>query len=396
MVRREDHRTGIVCQEWNDPEMGLFINPEALKELVATIAQRVIEEEVVQHIGADRYQRTETRKGSRNGYKPRTMKTRVGKIEFKVPQVREGGFSSSVFERYQRSEKALLLSIQEMYIKGVSTRDMEDVMEMMGGFQISAGQVSRTMAELDEQIQQWRERPLTGHEYPVLVVDAIYENVRREGRVIKTAVLVVAGVTEVGHRDILGVWLGDSESEQTWSAAFSDLKSRGVGGMVLLISDAHKGIIKAMSRHFQGATWQRCQVHMMRDLLSMVSKKDRGDLAKDLQGIYHIEDKVLSLEAAKSVAEKWQKRYPRMIQSLLNGIEDTLTVLSFPREHWRRLRSTNMLERQNREFRRRTRKISIFPSESSCIRMYGALCMEQSEEWQSGDRIYLNMELWRT
>ena len=204
--------------------------------------------------------------------------------------------------------------------------------------------------------------------------------------------LVICGIDEEGRRDVLGYWLADSESEATWGEAFADLKERGLRGVELVVSDAHLGIRKALAKHFQGAAWQRCQVHLMRELLKKAAWQDRKELARDLKAIYVSEEPALCLAAAEAVAAKWEGRLGKMSRALREGVEDTLAVLAFPREHRRRLRTTNMIERQNREFRKRTRKVSIFPNEASAVRLFGAMILELSEQWQGEQKRYLNME----
>lgn len=392
MVRNMRNPNGQASQEATPEAGGLFVTANVLKELVQIAVQHALEAQVERHLGAEPYERTGARRGHRNGTKPRTMKTRLGELEFAVPQVREGGFRPTLFERYQRTEKALLMTLQEMFVKGVSTREVNDVLEAMGGFEVSPGLVSRAAAELDEQVRKWRGRPLEGHQYPYLIVDARYEKVRRGGRIESTAVLVICGIDEEGRRDVLGYWLGDSESEATWGEAFADLKERGLRGVELVVSDAHQGIRKALAKHLQGAVWQRCQVHLLRELLNKAAYQDRVELARDLKAIYVSEEPQACLGAAEAVAAKWEKRLPKMAKALRAGVEDTLAVLAFPREHRRRLRTTNMIERQNREFRKRTRKVSIFPNEGSAIRLFGAMILELSEKWQGEAKRYLNME----
>ena len=371
---------------------GLFVTPDMLKELVQIAVQYTLQAQVERHLGAQPYERTEGRKGHRNGAKPRTMKTRVGQLEFQVPQVRQGGFRPTLFERYQRTEKALLITLQEMFVKGVSTREVNDVIEAMGGFEVSAGLVSRAAAELDEQVRRWRERRLDEHAYPYLILDARYEKVRRSGRIESTAVLVVCGIDEEGRRDVLGYWLGDSESEASWGEAFRELKERGLQGVVMVVSDAHQSIRTAMAKHFQGVCWQRCQVHLERELLNKAARQDRAELARDLKSIYTSQEREICLETAESVAIKWEHRLPKMSRALRAGVEDTLSVLTCPHEHRRRLRTTNMVERQMREFRKRTRKVSIFPNEGSALRLFGAMMVELSEQWLGEQKRYLNME----
>jgi transposase-like protein len=392
MVRNKTNPNGQASQAAIQDGEGLFVDADVLQALVQTVVRQTLEAQVAEHLGAQPYQRSDGRQGHRNGYKPRTMKTRLGELEFQVPQVREGGFQPTLFERYQRTEKALLMTLQEMFVKGVSTREVNQVLEAMGGFEVSPGLVSRAAAELDEQIRKWRERPLTGHAYPYLIVDARYEKVRRGGRIESMAVLVVCGIDEQGRRDVLGYWLGDSESEASWGEAFRDLKARGLRGVELVVSDAHLGIRKALAKQLQWTAWQRCQVHLMRELLSKAAWQDYKALARDLRSIYVSEEKEQCLAVAEEVAQKWEKKLPKMAQALREGVEDTLAVLELPREHRRRLRTTNMVERQNREFRKRTRKVSIFPNESSCIRLFGALMVELSKQWQGEPQTYLNMD----
>ncbi|MCL5271005.1 MAG: IS256 family transposase [bacterium] len=393
MVKNMRNPNGQASQEAIEAGDGLFVTADVLKEMVQIAVQHALEGQVARHLGAEPYERTSARQGQRNGTKPRTMKTRLGELEFQVPQVREGGFRPTLFERYQRTEKALLMTLQEMFVKGVSTREVNDVLEAMGGFEVSPGLVSRAAAELDEQVRKWRERPLEAHQYPYLIVDARYEKVRRGGRIEPAAVLVVCGIDEEGRRDVLSYGLGDSESEAMWGEVFGELKGRGLRGVELVVSDAHQGIRKALAKHFQGTGWQRCQVHLMRELLNKAAWQDRVELARDLKAIYATsEEPEACLAAAEAVAVKWEKRLPKMAKALRAGVEDTLAVLGFPREHRRRLRTTNMIERQMREFRKRTRKVSIFPNEGSAIRLFGAMILELSEKWQGEEKRYLNME----
>jgi transposase-like protein len=372
---------------------GLFLEKDALARLLEPLVRHLLEEEISRFIGAGYYERNTDRKAHRNGTKPRTMKTRVGELQFDIPQVREGGFKSSLFERYQRGEKALLCAFQEMYIQGVSTRRVSEVMESMCGFEVSAGQVSRATAELDEEIKRFRGRRLDEHSYPYLIVDARYEKIRRNGSIISQAVMIVSGITDSGYREILGFQIGDSESEATWSEVFKDLKARGLSGVRMIVSDAHKGITAAIKRHLQGVPWQRCRVHFTRELTNKASWRDRKDMIKDFKSIYASEEKAMCLKTAKEVAEKWEKRYPAIANALQMGVEDTLTVLALPSSHRRRLHSTNMMERLMKTLKARTRVVSIFPNTSSCDRLIGALLIEKHEDWLSETKRYLNMEI---
>lgn len=359
----------------------LFNEEGLLAGMIQTCVRQVIEAELERHLGAAHYERAPGRRGYRNGTKPRTMRTAVGKLQFDVPQVREGSFRPSAFERYQRSDQALVAAMQEMVVQGVSTRRVKAVLAEMGGFELSATTVSQTMVKLDQQIAQWRERRLDEHLYPYLIIDARYEKVRVGGRVVSRAVLIAAGISTQGRRELLGFWSGDSESEATWGEVFKDLKGRGLKGVELLVSDAHAGIRAALARHLQGVGWQRCRVHMMRELMNKVSWRDRAELAADLKAVYHPEEAGQCLAVAEEVAAKWERRAPKMAEALRAGVEDTLTAKALGRTLWRRLGSSNMLERLMRELKRRTRLSTPFPSVSSLERLVGALVMEIEEDW---------------
>jgi len=245
-----------------------------MRVLLERLLQRLLEEEMTANLGAEPYERTDGRCGHRNGYKPRTLKTRVGTLELMVPKDREGRFRTELFERYQRSEKALVLALVEMYLQGVSTRKVKRITERLCGIEVSRSQVSSLTAGLQAEVDAWRGRSLD-REYPYLVVDARYEKVRRRPHVVNQAVLVVVGISAEGYREVLGTYVADSESEATWGDVFKDLKGRGLEGVAYVVSDDHKGLRSAMGRHFQGAAWQRCQVHVVRNLLGKVSRKDR-------------------------------------------------------------------------------------------------------------------------
>lgn len=360
----------------------LFLDEGVLKDMIQTLVQQLLTEEVERHLGVGSYERSTERRGYRNGTKPRSMKTAVGKLEFKVPQVREGGFQTQIFERYQRSDKALVAAMQEMVVHGVSTRNVSEVMEKLGGFEVSAATVSRTMSELDGQIAEHFSRRLDGIMYPYLVVDARYEKVRRNGRVASQAVLVVAGIRSDGRRELLSLKLGDSESADTWGEVFGDLKRRGISGVELIVSDAHSGIRAAIGKHFQDVPWQRCKVHFMRELTGKVSYKDTKELMKDLRSIYASKERGHCLRTAEEVASKWDGRAPRLSKSLRDGVEDTLTAMSLLAECTeRRLNSTNMMERAMKEIKKRTRQVGSFPNEKACWRLVGAVLLEMQDRW---------------
>lgn len=374
------------------PGQGLFVDAGVLARMIELSVRTVLDEEMANHLAAQRYERTEGRRGHRNGTKPRTMKTAVGALRFDVPQVREGGFQPSVFERYQRSDKALVAAMQEMVIQGVSTRKVGTVLESMAGFALSATTVSRASAQLEEEIERFRQRPLGECEWPYLIIDARYEKVRRGGRIVSQAVLVVAGISDEGRRRILGWSVGDSESEATWSELLCGLKRRGLRGVEMVVSDAHGGIRAALARHMQGAAWQRCQVHLMRELIGKVSYKNHAELARDLKAVFAGPSREQCRAVAGEVAGKWRSRAPSVAALLEGAIEDCLSVQELDAGLRRRLKSTNMLERLMRELKRRTRVVSIFPSPDSLDRLIGALLIEIDEDWQVEPTRYLVLD----
>jgi putative transposase len=376
----------------SDSARGLFVEPDLLRDLVRTVVQEVLEAEVTEHLGAERYERSSARRGRRNGTKPRRLKTGVGELELRLPQVRESGFRTQVFERWQRSDKALVAALQEMVVKGVSTRGVASVLEELGGFEVSAATVSHAMAELDSEIEAFFARDLSESEYPYLIVDARYEKVRRSGRVRSQAVLIVAGVSADGGRELLSLALGDSESEATWSDVFTDLKRRKLRGVDLVVSDAHGGIRAALERHFQGVAWQRCKVHLMREMLRKVSWRDYKELAGDLRAIFASDESAQCLAVGEEVAAKWEERAPRMTRALRAGLEDALAVWHLPDRLRRRLNSTNMLERAMKEIKKRTRSVGAFPNEKACRRLVGAVLMEMQDRWDMEPMRYLVLD----
>jgi len=386
MVRRT-----IEAQEVVESQ-SLFADEGTLARMIEACVRQTLEEELSRHLGAGPYERSEGRRGHRNGSKPRTMATRLGKLHFDVPQAREGGFSPSVFERYQRSERALVAAMQEMMVQGVSTRRVGEVLEKMAGFSVSGATVSRSMAELDEEIARFRGRSLSGRSYPYLVIDARYEKIRTARHIASQAALVVAGISDEGRREILGLWVENSESEETWGRVFKELKGRGLSGVELVVSDAHKGIRAALSRHFQESAWQRCQVHFMREMIKKLSWRDEKELAADLRSIFASESRAMCLAVAEEVAQKWEGRCGKLSKALREGVEDCLTVQSLPGEIRRRLRSTNMLERLMRTLKARSRVVSIFPNAASCERLLGAVLLEVHEDWMGEAGRYLNLD----
>jgi putative transposase len=372
----------------------LLDDPGFLREIVERILQEMLEAEMTEHIGAAPYERSAARTGHRNGYKPRTLRTRVGPLDLLVPQDREGTFSTKLFCRYQRNEKALVLALMEMYLEGVSTRKVKDITEELCGTSFSKSLVSSLAGRLDSELRAWRTRALEAESYPYVFVDARYEKVRVGSRVVSQGVLVVSRVRDPdGLREILAVEVADTESEAAYHELFRSLKSRGLKGVELVISDDHEGLKAAVARHFQGASWQRCQVHYARNLLGMVSYASRKELGADLRAIFAAPAREQALRIASSALEKWRKKRAKekVAEHIEEHLEECLTCLSFPETHSRRrIRTTNGLERLNQEIKRRTRVVRIFPNSEACLRLVRALAIEQSEEWVTGRR-YLDM-----
>jgi putative transposase len=368
----------------------LLDDPAFLREICERVVQEILEAEMTEHIGAAPYERTENRSGQRNGYKPRALRTRVGTLNLLVPQDREGTFSTRLFARYQRNEKALCLALMQMYVEGVSTRKVKEVTEALCGTSFSKSLVSSLAGSLDAELEAWRTRKLEAEAYPYLFVDARYEKVRVDSRVVSQGVLVVSGVRDDGFREILAVEVADTESEATYHELFRSLKARGLRGVELVVSDDHEGLKSAIARHFQGAAHQRCQVHYARNLLGMVAAKRRKELAAQLRGVFAAPNREVALRLASELADRWRGSHPALACHVEEHIEECLTCLTFPEDHRKRIRTTNGLERFNQELKRRTRVVRIFPNRGSCLRLVSALAVEQSEEWLTGRR-YLDM-----
>ncbi len=365
---------------------------DILKLMLETMAKAVMDAGVAQHLGADRHERTEGRKGHRNGYKSRTLKTRVGELELDVPQVRgTEPYSPLFFAKWERSERALLVSCAEMYFMGVSTRKVKHVLKKMGGFSLSASTVSCVAQELDEKLSEFRERRLDEREWPALMVDACYVKVRSHGRVRKQAVLVVAGINDDGRREILTWRLADVESEDTWTEVFRELRQRGVTGVELVVSDGHQGIQAAVTTQWPQATWQRCWTHFQRNALAKVGQKHKKALADELRSARKIEDVRISLAEAERVAARWDKQYPQVAKQIRAQFEETLATHDLPNTCRRRVYTTNMIERVMAEIKRRTNVVGIFPNAASADRLIGAHLLERHETWACERARYLTM-----
>lgn len=374
-------------------EMQIEEDEDPVKAMLEVMMKAVMEAGVEKHLGAGRHERTEKRKGHRNGTKPRKLKTRVGELDLAVPQVRgTEPYSPHFFAKWQRTERALLVACAEMYFMGVSTRKVKNVLEVMGGFGLSASTVSCVAQELDEKLAEFRERRLDGCTWPFLVVDACYVNVRRNGRMVKQAVLVVAGINRDGRREILTWRMANVESEDTWTEVFRELRQRGVGGVEWVVSDGHKGIQNATTTQWSGASWQRCWVHFIRNTLAKVNHCHKDALAKELKGARKLEDIKLCLAEAERIAERWAAQYPKLAVLIREQFEETLATHALPHTCRRRVYTTNMMERVMREIKRRTSVVGIFPNAPSADRLIGAQLMECHETWVCARARYLNLE----
>jgi transposase-like protein len=356
---------------------------EALPELIRSVINTAMQIERQQHLGVQPYERSPERQGYANGYKPKTITTRVGDITFAVPQVRDGSFYPQALERGLRSERALTLALAEMYVQGVSTRKVAAITEQLCGTSVSSAQVSRAAAQLDAVLEAWRMRPLAV--FPYLYLDARYEKVRQDGQVRDAAVLIASGVDTHGKRQILGISVALSEHEVHWRAFLQTLVARGLSGVQLVVSDVHAGLQAARTAVLGGVPWQRCQFHLQQNASAYVPKQElKAEVAAAIRAIFNAS----SLHAAKRLLEEMVQRYrasaPKLAAWMEEHLPEGLTVFAFPEAHRRLLRTTNGLERVNQEIRRRTRVVRIFPNEAACVRLVSAITMEISEEWEAG------------
>ena len=361
--------------------------PEALKLLL----NEAMKAERSAVLGAGPHERCPGRRGYANGYKDKTVATRVGELALKVPQVRgDVEFYPSALERGVRSERALKLAVAEMYVQGVSTRRVTDVLQKLcGGLEISSGQVSRVSQLLDEELSVWRQRPLD--QVPYLVLDARYEKVRHGGAVISCAVLIAVGVDLLGHRSVLGVSVSLSEAEVHWREFLGSLQDRGLHGVKYIVSDHHAGLRAALAARFSGVAWQRCQFHLQQNAQQYVPRLAlRREVAADLRDVFEAGDRPEAERRLKLVAQKYRESAPKLAEWIEENVPEGLTVLQLPAAHRKRLRTTNMLENLNKQVKRRTRVAGLFPNTESALRLVTAVLMEQSEEWETG-KVYLTM-----
>jgi len=363
---------------------------DVLPELIRTVINTAMQIERQQYLNAGPYERSPERRGHANGYKPKTVTTRGGQVTFDVPQVRDSSFYPQALEKGLRSERALKLALAEMYVQGVSTRRVAAITEKLIGKEVTSVQVSRAVAELDRQLQAWRERPLGRYKY--LWLDARYEKVRVDGMVRDAAVLMAAGLNLDGKREVLGISVSLSEAEIHWRSYLESLTQRGLTGVELITSDDHAGLDKARKAVFGGVPWQRCQFHLQQNAQAYVPRRAlKSEVAADIRAVFNARHRQEAEELLASAVQKYATIASDLADWMEENIPEGLTVFSFPENHRRRLRTTNGLERLNREIRRRTRVAVLFPNSASCLRLVTAIVMEISEEWQTG-RIYLCLD----
>jgi putative transposase len=361
---------------------------DALAEAVTVLLNTAMVAERSEYLGARPYERSDSRRGYANGFKGKTVKTRLGELPLRVPQTRDCEFYPQSLEKGLRSERALLLSIAEMYVQGVSTRRVKRIVEELCGIDVSSSQVSRAAAELDELLASWRERELGCYRYVVL--DAQYEKVRQSGQVLDAAVLIACGVDADGRRDILGCSVSLSEAEVHWRAFLTSLKDRGLYGIELIASDAHEGLQAARRAVFPSVPWQRCQFHLQQNAGQYVpSVTQRSPVAADIRAIFNAPDRHEAERLLEMFVERYQKAAPKLSNWAEEALPQGFTVFSLPSAHRRRLRTTNLVERLNEEIRRRTRVARLFPNEASCLRLVSAVLMEIAEDWQTADKRYI-------
>ena len=359
-----------------------------LREGVRLLVEAVMAAELRQQLGADRYERSPERTGQRNGYRERPWDTRVGSIPLRVPRVREGSYVPSLLEPRRRVEQALLAVVQEAYIKGVSVRKVDDLLQTLGLVGMSKSEVSRICADLDAQVQRFRERALDGTAYPYVWLDATFVKAREDGRVVSQAVVIAVGVRQSGEREVLGCDVGPSEDGAFWLQFLRGLVARGLRGVQLVVSDAHSGLKQAIAAALGGASWQRCRVHFLRNALALVPKQAAEMVAAAIRTVFAEPDPQVARQRWRQVADGFRERYPRLATLLDEAEDDVLAYLTFPAAHWRQIWSNNPLERLNKEVKRRTDVVGIFPNSAAVLRLVGMVLAEQHDEWQAGRRYF--------
>ena len=365
--------------------------PDPMLSMLDWLCSRLMEAEISNKAGADKNEHSETRTGYRSGYRPRRLDTRMGTMYLMVPKLRTGGYIPFFITERKRSENALVHVIQEAFVQGVSTRRMEKLAKSLGIESISKSQVSEMTKGLNDQVSSFRTRDLSGTTYPILWTDALYEKVRVDGRVISMAVLIVCGVNREGQREILALEPMMEESKESYSQLFRNLKKRGLSGPALIVSDSHSGLKAAIAEEFPGASWQRCKVHFMRNILVNVPHHAKEAFASELKEIWTAPREEDARRRAERLTEKYEGRFPKAVRILEEGLDDSLAFYGLEDVDPRKISSTNMLERLNKEIRRRTRPIGIFPNADSYIRLVTIYLIEYSEDWSS-NRAYLSQD----
>jgi putative transposase len=362
---------------------------DLLREMMAYVANRMMDLEVENLTGAGRGERSPARINHRNGYRQRTWETRAGTVDLEIPKLRKGSYFPAFLEPRRASEKALTAVIQEAYVHGVSTRSVDDLVKAMGMTGISKSQVSRLCSEIDERVQAFLSRPIEGS-WPYLWIDATYVKVREAGRIVSVAVIIAVAVNTDGRREVLGLDVGPSEAEPFWTSFLRSLTRRGLRGVKLVISDAHEGLKKAVSKVLS-ATWQRCRVHFMKNALAHVGAKQRQMVAAAIRTAFTQETPAAARKEWRAVADRLRGRFPKLGELMDEAEDDVLAHMSFPKDHWQQIHSTNPLERLNGEIRRRTDVVAIFPNEAAIVRLVGAMLLEQNDEW-AVQRRYMSLE----
>ncbi len=364
-------------------KIGIEDDADFLREGIQLLTQMLMEAEVEQQVGAGKHERTPERSNYRNGYRERTWQTRVGEIELAIPKLRKGSYFPSLLEPRRPTEKALLAVVQEAYLKGVSTRKVDALVKALGLTGIDKSRVSRICKELDQAVDQFRSRPLQ-ISYPYVWLDALYLKVRQNHRIVNLAMVIAIGVDRTGERHLLGFDLGASEDEDFWLAFLRSLVKRGLKTVQLTISDAHQGLKNAVDQVFSGASWQRCRVHFMRNLLAHIPKRDKSAVADAVRMIFGQPDRYSASVQLQWLVQNLGNHYPEAAKLLSEAEEDILMYKSFPRAHWRRIHSTNPLERLHKEIRRRTKVVGVFPNRASVFRLVGTILKETDDDWRGG------------
>jgi putative transposase len=388
MTRTKDNAKAWINKE--ELKQLLAEDQDLLKVIVEQTVQQILEAEMEETLQASKSERTETRLGYRAGYYSRTLIRRVGKIELRVPQDRQGRFRTDVFERYQRSEKALVAAMLEMYVQGVSTRKVKAITEELCGHEFSSSTISRIVGQLDAEWEKFARRRLE-EPYPYLVLDARYEKVRENGAVRSQAVLVAVGINWEGRRSVLAVELASRESLSSWKELLTGLRARSLHGVEFVVSDDHAGLRRAIQEVLPEAVWQRCYVHFLRNALDYLPRKADDDCLQELRWIYNRRDVQEARRDLAAWLSKWGNRYPKLCAWVEENIEETLSFYRLPQQHHKNMKSTNMLERFMEEIKRRTLVVRIFPNAAACLRLVRALAVELDETWIEAMQ-YLNME----